>query len=405
MDVVPAVRRWRTLVIALSFAAASCTDDGGDDPAVTEPPGESSTTATGETTPTTDDTGEQPALTDEQFEAALRQRLALPALPSFALPLDVFVDRADRELATRLEIPPGLYEGIAVVDARCDGTGEAVAADASGDFRGRDGSGTYAEGPVQVVVEGDGSGSFTDGVRSIVIESDGSGSYTGDGLVVEIESDGSGRYDDGSRVIEVDSDRSGSYEDDAVRIEVGSSGSATYRDDVRFVDVSPDGEIEVDGDDTHADVIATVLREGLPLFPPVPHVGEIPEPAGGASCGSVIRLDANVLFEFDSDALAPEADALLDRVAALLVALGSPPLRIDGHTDAVGSEDYNLDLSSRRAESVRVALVTRGVDGAALETSGLGESRPIAPNETPGGGDDPSGRRLNRRVELVLLDR
>jgi OOP family OmpA-OmpF porin len=384
------------LVVWLPMAA--CSDDDTVPAGSTAP---ASTSLAPSISPTTSGPG---ALDDVQFELWLRQKLSPPSLPSFAVPLDAFVGEDDRALSDRLELPPGLYEGIAVVDARCDDAGDAVAADASGVFRGRDGSGEFHEGAVAVVVEGDGSGSYTDGTRTITIESDGSGSYQGESLRVDIESDGSGRFDDGTRTIEVDSDRSGTYSDADVDITVESTGSATYRDATAFVAVSPDGHYDVDGDEAHADVVARVLGEGLPLFPPVPHLGPVPEPAPGTSCGSVIRIDANVLFEFDSDAIAADASPLLDRVAALLVALGSPALRIDGHTDAVGSDEYNLDLSARRAEHVRVALAERGVDAASMTVRGLGESQPIAPNSSPDGADDPAGRRLNRRVELVILE-
>jgi OOP family OmpA-OmpF porin len=384
------------LVVCLPMVA--CSDDDTIPVGSSVPP---SSVHTSTSAPPTTGPG---ALDDARFELWLRQKLSPPALPSFAVPLDAFVGADDRALSDRLDLPPGLYEGIAVVDARCDDVGDAVAADASGVFRGRDGSGEYHDGDVAVVVEGDGSGSFTDGTRTITIESDGSGSYQGESLLVEIESDGSGRFDDGERTIEVDSDRSGSYADADVAITVGSTGSATYRDATTFVDVSPNGDYEVQGDDAHADVVARVLREGLPLFPPVPHLGPVPEVAPGRSCGSVIRIDANVLFEFDSDAIAPDAAPILDRVGALLVALGSPALRIDGHTDAIGSDEYNLDLSARRAENVRAALGARGVDAASMTVRGLGESQPIAPNSSPDGADDAAGRRLNRRVELVILE-
>jgi OOP family OmpA-OmpF porin len=393
-----AIRPWVTAAVA-ALVVAACTDDGA------APVGSPTTVAqqTSVAMATTTTAGEA-EMDDAQFEVWLRRKLALPALPSFTIPLEAFVDQADREIADQLEVPPGLYAGIAVIDARCDAAGGSVAADGSGDLRGRDGSGEFSDGEMEIVVEGDGSGTYADASRTITIESDGSGSYVGGGVSLEIESDGSGRYDDGKRQIEVDSDRSGTYADGEIEVTVGSTGSSTYRDAMRTVAVSPSGEIEVDGNEAHDEVIARVLAEGLPLFPPVPHIGPIPEPVAGTSCGSVIRLDANVLFDFNADTLVPEAAALLDRVGALLVALGSPALRIDGHTDSVGTEEYNLDLSTRRAATVRRALADRGVSEGSMETRGLGESQPLAPNETATGADDPAARQLNRRVELVLLD-
>lgn len=70
-------------------------------------------------------------------------------------------------------------------------------------------------------------------------------------------------------------------------------------------------------------------------------------------------------------------------------------VRIEGHTDDVGEDDFNQKLSERRAASVRRALLKRGVPASRLTTHGYGESSPIAPNATP------AGRAKNRRVEFV----
>ncbi|MFZ5869687.1 MAG: OmpA family protein [Actinomycetota bacterium] len=127
------------------------------------------------------------------------------------------------------------------------------------------------------------------------------------------------------------------------------------------------------------------------------------QPAG-AVCGSVIRLDADVLFAFDEDELDAEGSELVDRVAALLVALGSPPARVEGHTDSVGPAGYNETLSERRTESVQSALVAGGVRADSLAAQGFGETRPLHAEVRDDGTDDPGAHRLNRRVEIVLLD-
>jgi OOP family OmpA-OmpF porin len=76
----------------------------------------------------------------------------------------------------------------------------------------------------------------------------------------------------------------------------------------------------------------------------------------------------------------------------------SPELEIavEGHTDSVGSLEYNLDLSHRRATSVRAYLVSQGLSAEAIDAAGFGERRPVASNDTE------AGRELNRRVEIVL---
>ncbi len=110
----------------------------------------------------------------------------------------------------------------------------------------------------------------------------------------------------------------------------------------------------------------------------------------------VIRLPGSVLFDFDSDAVRPDAERTLTELAAVLEAHGGRPVRIEGHTDSIASDAYNLDLSRRRAESVQRWLADHGVDAGGLTPLGLGESRPVADNATA------AGRQLNRRVEIVI---
>lgn len=146
-----------------------------------------------------------------------------------------------------------------------------------------------------------------------------------------------------------------------------------------------------------------VLRDWLPRFPPVPSVVVV-EPTGTRG-GAVIRLDANVLFDFDGAAVRPDALAMLERVATLLRALDSPPARINGHTDQAGSESYHLSLSQQRAYAVREDLVTAGAVDASLKSHGFGETpAPLRPEVQADGDDDPAARQLNRRVEIVLLE-
>jgi OOP family OmpA-OmpF porin len=104
-------------------------------------------------------------------------------------------------------------------------------------------------------------------------------------------------------------------------------------------------------------------------------------------------------FEFDSADTTPEARALLDQLA---LALQSPDLEpfkfeVQGHTDSVGSEDYNDQLSIARAQAVAVYLEAKGVAKERLRPTGKGESSPVATNA------DAEGRQRNRRVDFVNL--
>ncbi len=120
-----------------------------------------------------------------------------------------------------------------------------------------------------------------------------------------------------------------------------------------------------------------------------------------------ITLDADVLFDFDRAELRPDAGPRLRRLMEEVSArVPRPAFRVEGHTDWIGSDAYNLRLSARRAESVRDWLVRQGgVPRPAVSTAGYGESRPVAPNNTPDGRDDPDGRQRNRRVELLVTPR
>jgi outer membrane protein OmpA-like peptidoglycan-associated protein len=109
-----------------------------------------------------------------------------------------------------------------------------------------------------------------------------------------------------------------------------------------------------------------------------------------------IRLPGSILFDFDKADIRPDAERTLAEVAEVLAAYGDRPARIEGHTDSIASDAYNLDLSRRRADSVKSWLQAHGVAAARLSTAGHGESQPVADNSTA------AGRQQNRRVEIVI---
>ncbi|MDB4973790.1 MAG: outer membrane protein [Myxococcaceae bacterium] len=115
------------------------------------------------------------------------------------------------------------------------------------------------------------------------------------------------------------------------------------------------------------------------------------------SRGMVITLSGEVLFTSGKADLLPAAQAKLSEVANALTQQ-NPDARIvvEGHTDAQGSQTFNLDLSTRRAQAVRDYLASHGVAPDRITAQGLGFSRPIADNKTP------EGRANNRRVEIVV---
>ncbi len=110
----------------------------------------------------------------------------------------------------------------------------------------------------------------------------------------------------------------------------------------------------------------------------------------------ILTFKSDVLFDFDSAALKQGvySEGEINRVAEILKRYPSTNIRIEGHTDSIGDDSYNLRLSERRAIAVKDALVAQGVEASRIETAGLGESKPVADNETD--------EQLNRRVTIVV---
>ena len=122
--------------------------------------------------------------------------------------------------------------------------------------------------------------------------------------------------------------------------------------------------------------------------------------AGGRELYDALSADGRVatqgiLFDTGSDRIKPESTPTLQEIADMLSQHADLKLTIEGHTDNVGNAASNKTLSEQRAAAVKVYLVSKGIDAARIETAGLGDTKPSAPNTTP------EGRQQNRRVELV----
>jgi flagellar motor protein MotB len=105
-----------------------------------------------------------------------------------------------------------------------------------------------------------------------------------------------------------------------------------------------------------------------------------------------------IYFDVNKDIVKPESYGALNDIAKVLKENPTVRVKISGHTDSDGDETLNLDLSKRRGASVKNELVnTFGIEAAQLETDGMGESQPVAPNDTP------VNKALNRRVEFIKL--
>jgi outer membrane protein OmpA-like peptidoglycan-associated protein len=163
----------------------------------------------------------------------------------------------------------------------------------------------------------------------------------------------------------------------------------------------PDGYEDDDGcpdDDNDGDGILDV-DDGCP---------NAPETMNGISdddgCPDLVRLEDTLIatfeavhFQTNSDVILPESHAMLNEIGAILRTNPDMRIRIEGHTDDVGDDQVNLELSQRRAESVQRHLVEHGASSGQLDAVGHGETRPIEPNRTR------AGRAKNRRVEFHIV--
>jgi outer membrane protein OmpA-like peptidoglycan-associated protein len=119
-------------------------------------------------------------------------------------------------------------------------------------------------------------------------------------------------------------------------------------------------------------------------------------------CERRLSVVADALFDFDKSSLRPDAEETLMAAAPEVKKLGSKPTRIEGHTDSIGGDAYNMKLSEARATTVRDWMAKRELVPAATPIKGYGKTVPAAPNTTADGKDDPMGRQKNRRVEVVF---
>ncbi|MGA3178094.1 MAG: OmpA family protein [Candidatus Acidiferrum sp.] len=111
--------------------------------------------------------------------------------------------------------------------------------------------------------------------------------------------------------------------------------------------------------------------------------------------GLIVNM-SDVLFDTGSHTLKPGAREKLAKISGILLAHPGLTLQIEGHTDSVGSDEFNQQLSERRADAVRDFLAEQGVPVSSITARGFGKTQPVATNDTP------EGRQRNRRVELVV---
>jgi outer membrane protein OmpA-like peptidoglycan-associated protein len=130
-----------------------------------------------------------------------------------------------------------------------------------------------------------------------------------------------------------------------------------------------------------------------PPPPPPPAVAQAPPPPPPVKKKIVLR---GVNFDFDKYTIRPDAAPILDEAARTLKEYGDVTVLVAGFTDSIGSEEYNLRLSVRRAQAVKDYLERQGIAASRMTVKGFGKSNPVASNATP------EGRAQNRRVELIV---
>lgn len=155
------------------------------------------------------------------------------------------------------------------------------------------------------------------------------------------------------------------------------------------IDVAAQAQVDADRIRKQAEAEVNRLEQAL---------GQIAETRRTA-LGLVMNLGSDYLkFEFDKAELRPEDRELLARIAGILITAQGYSISVNGHTDDVGTEEYNQKLSERRAEAVRDYLVGAGLSPGILSVTGHGKSRPLVP------GTSERARARNRRVELGIAN-
>jgi outer membrane protein OmpA-like peptidoglycan-associated protein len=151
---------------------------------------------------------------------------------------------------------------------------------------------------------------------------------------------------------------------------------------------------------TNQELVDELRRQGIGVASG--QAGAFPEITETAR-GIVITLPST-FFAFDRSELDNQARGVVDRIAQVMKhpRATTRKISLEGHTDNVGTAEYNLSLSKRRVDAVAAEMVKQGMQADRVTTQAFGETRPVAPNRNADGTDNPVGRAKNRRVEAVI---
>lgn len=172
-------------------------------------------------------------------------------------------------------------------------------------------------------------------------------------------------------------------------VQVDSDGDGVYDDS----DNCPDTPIGVIVDEFGCPEISRIDSDGDGVYD---NGDECPDtPVGAIVDDRGCWVVKGVQFDYKKWNVKPQFNSNLDNIENILIKNPGLKIKIEGHTDDIGSMKYNIDLSGKRAQAIKDYLVDKGIDSSRITTTGLGYAQPIADNETP------EGRALNRRAEII----
>jgi len=181
---------------------------------------------------------------------------------------------------------------------------------------------------------------------------------------------------------------------DANGCELDSDGDGVVDSKDKCPGTPPGTKVDADGCPIDGDADGDGVKDSKDQCPGTPAGSKVNDV--GCEIGEIILR--GVVFDTARTEITPQSALILDSVATGVASRPGTRIEIRGHTDDVGSELMNMDLSRRRAEAVKAYLVSKGARAEDLSTVGLGEMQPIVSNDTP------ENREKNRRVTLVFLD-
>ncbi len=261
-----------------------------------------------------------------------------------------------------------------------------------------DGSGVLNTDDVTAVVNEDGGGVVNKDGVSVVVAPDGSGTISDDenGITIVRSPDGTGTYESNDVSITISGEYSGVYTGSNYSLIYSEKGKAQYSDDDLSIMISDGKAMITKGEDT-------ITVDAKPLAK-VPLIGKIPtleKLERDNVCGIRIVFDDSILFDFDKFDLRPEGKEVIKKVVGIVSELNIESIEVHGHTDSMASDEYNMELSNNRANSVKEYAMEMGITSS-VTAKGFGETKPVAPNKNSDGSDNPAGRQANRRVEFFI---